>query len=81
MNGTALPQACGAQVDVDVKRIARLLVDWHGPGAATRARWRAEDRRKSKAATEYAVWLQVECEIRQHPSSHGLARGNYSAAG
>lgn len=66
--------------DVDVKRVARLLLDWYGAGAATRARWRAEDRRKSKDAAEYGVWLQVHLEVRRQQDLKATADKTFSAA-
>lgn len=80
MNGTALPQICGPERDIDVRRVARLLLDWYGSSAAARARLWAEDRRKSKAASEYAVWLQIELEIRRRTLHRPGSGGSLAVA-
>ena len=49
--------------EVDIERVANLLVRWHGPSAARRAHLRAQELKKSDDMSGYALWLEIEGAI------------------
>jgi len=49
--------------EVDIERVASLLVRWHGPYAARRARLRAQELKKADDMSGYALWLAIEGAI------------------
>lgn len=56
--------------EVDIARVARLLVRWHGPYAARRARLRAQELKKCDDMSGYALWLDIEGAIdRRRPAA------------